>query len=133
MPSEPRLGCGVAILRDQRLLLIRRARPPEAGCWSLPGGKIDLWERTEDAARREIAEELGISLGALGLLCVVDLITPDEQAHWVSPVFLATEFEGQPSLLEPEKHSGLGWFALDDMPSPLASSAREAARALSSR
>lgn len=133
MLNEPRLGCGVAILRDQRLLLIRRARPPEAGCWSLPGGKIDLWERTEDAARREIVEELGISLGPVGLLCVVDLIIPDEQAHWVSPVFLATEFEGEPSLLEPEKHTGLGWFGLDDMPSPLASSAREAARALSRR
>lgn len=133
MSDEPRVGCGVAVVRDDRLLLIRRARPPEADCWSLPGGKVDLWERTEDAARREVAEELGIALGVIELLCVVDLITPDERAHWVSPVFLATEFEGEPSLLEPEKHTGLDWFALDDLPRPLASSALEAARALSSR
>ncbi len=70
--NEPRVGCGVAILRDDALLLIRRARPPEAGCWSLPGGKIDLGERTEDAARREILEEVGLRLGDLQLLCVVD-------------------------------------------------------------
>lgn len=133
MPIEPRVGCGVAIVRDRRLLLIRRARPPEAGCWSLPGGKIDLWERTEDTARREIAEELGIKLGAIELLCVVDLVTPEEDAHWVSPVFLANEFEGEPSLLEPEKHTGLDWFALSALPSPLARSAMEAAATLRSR
>lgn len=133
MQTEPRVGCGVAIVRDRRLLLIRRARPPEADCWSLPGGKIDLWERTDDAARREIAEELGIILGAIELLCVVDLVTREENAHWVSPVFLATEFEGEPALLEPEKHTGLAWFALDGLPSPLASSALEAAAVLRSR
>ena len=131
--SGPRVGCGVAILRDQRLLLIRRARAPEAGCWSLPGGKVELWERTAEAARREIAEEIGVKLGPLELLCVVDYVAPDEGVHWVSPAFLATEFEGEPTLLEPEKHIGLDWFPLDALPSPLAQSAREAAEALKSR
>ena len=120
--NGPRVGCGVAILRDGKLLLIRRARPPEAGCWSLPGGKVDLWEGTETAARREIAEELGVTLIALDLLCVVDLVAPGAGEHWVSPVFLSADFDGEPSLLEPDKHSGLGWFALDALPSPLARS-----------
>jgi ADP-ribose pyrophosphatase YjhB (NUDIX family) len=120
--NGPRVGCGVAILRDRKLLLIRRARPPEAGCWSLPGGKVDLWERTEAAARREIAEELGVRLGALDLLCVVDYVAPEEGEHWVSPVFVAHAFEGEPALLEPEKHTGLGWFALDALPGPLTQS-----------
>ncbi|MFN3583261.1 NUDIX domain-containing protein [Phenylobacterium sp.] len=129
----PRVGCGVAVLRDGELLLIRRARAPEAGCWSLPGGKVELWEGTEGAARREIAEELGIKLGALELLCVVDLFVREERAHWVSPAFLATAFEGEPALLEPEKHSDLGWFPLDALPGPLARSAMEAAEALRRR
>lgn len=127
------MGCGVAVLRDGNLLLIRRARSPEAGCWSLPGGKVELWECTEAAARREIAEEIGITLGALELLCVVDYVAPEEGVHWVSPAFLTTAFEGEPVLLEPEKHTGLGWFPLDALPSPLARSALEAARALKSR
>ena len=131
--NGPRVGCGVAILRDGKLLLIRRARPPEAGCWSLPGGKVDLWERAEAAARREIAEELGVRLGALELLCVVDYVAPEEGAHWVSPAFLATAFEGEPALLEPDKHTGLGWFALDALPGPLALSALEAVEAIQSR
>jgi len=131
--NGPRVGCGVAVLRDRKLLLIRRARPPEADCWSLPGGKVDLWERTEVAARREIAEEIGLELGALELLCVVDYVAPEEAAHWVSPTFLANGFEGEPVLLEPEKHTGLGWFSLDDLPGPLAQSARAAAEVLRSR
>lgn len=128
--SGPRVGCGVAMVRDGHLLLIRRARPPEAGCWSLPGGKIDFGERTEAAARREIAEELGVELGALELLRVVDLFVPGQGEHWVSPVYLAKAFAGEPALLEPEKHDGLDWFPLDALPSPLARSALEAAEAL---
>jgi len=131
--DRPRVGCGVAIVRDGKLLLIRRARPPEAGCWSLPGGKVDLGEPTEATARREIAEELGLELGALELLCVVDLIEPEAGVHWVSPVYLARAFAGEPALLEPEKHTGLGWFALDALPAPLASSAVGAAEALGRR
>ena len=50
--QHPRVGCGAFILNSrQDLLLIRRASDPEAGCWSLPGGKVDLYERAEDAAR----------------------------------------------------------------------------------
>lgn len=129
--NTPRVGCGVAILRDGRLLLMRRGREPEAGCWSLPGGKVDPGEPTETTARREIMEELGLALGPLELLCVVDLILPDQ--HWVSPTYLARSFDGEPTLLEPEKHTGLGWFGLDALPEPLASSAVAAASALRAR
>lgn len=76
---------------------------------------------------------MGITVGQLQLLCVVDQLTPEEQAHWVSPTFLACEFAGEPTLLEPEKHTGLGWFPLDALPQPLAQSVRTAADALKSR
>ena len=46
---------------------------------------------------------------------------------------MAKAFEGEPALLEPEKHTGLGWFPLETLPSPLARSAVEAAEALKSR
>lgn len=129
MSHWPRAGCGAAIVRDGRILLIRRLRPPEAGCWSLPGGKIDPGEPYEDAIHREVAEELGIRLTRTQLLCVVNLI--GEGQHWVSPVLLATAFEGDPRNLEPEKHAEIGWFAPNAPPSPLASSAAQAIAALS--
>jgi len=124
----PRAGCGAAIVRDGRILLLRRARPPEAGHWSLPGGKIDEGEPYEAAILREIEEELAIRLTETRLLCVVNLI--GEGQHWVSPVLLATDCEGTPRNVEPDKHAEIGWFDLAAPPSPLAQSAAQALIAL---
>jgi len=128
--SLPRVGVGAAILRDGRLLLIRRVNPPEAGCWGLPGGKVDPFEPVQAAARREVSEELGVELVGERLLCVVDQIDEAGRDHWVAPVFLAEDLRGEPSIREPDKHSGLGWFELDRLPSPLTEAARTAVRRL---
>lgn len=130
MASEPRVGCGVAILREGRLLLVQRRGAPEAGSWSFPGGKVDPFEPTETAAARETEEELGIAVGPLKLLCVVDLIDPEADTHWVSPVYRADRFTGEPRIVEPHKHEALGWFALDALPAPLSKAVEVAARAL---
>lgn len=129
--THPRLGCGAAIVQAGRILLLRRARPPEVGHWSLPGGKVDLWETVEAAVRREVAEELGIVLGPLQLLCVVDHMADGQ--HWVAPTYLATTFDGEPENLEPGKHTGLDWFPLDALPSPLAQVVTTAVAALARR
>lgn len=126
-PPEPRVGAGAAIVRDGKILLMRRLREPESGCWGNPGGKIDFGERVEDGIRREIAEELGIRLGALKLLCVTDLILPD--AHWLAPTYLALDWTGEPVILEPEKHDALDWFALANLPDNATQTARDAAAA----
>jgi ADP-ribose pyrophosphatase YjhB (NUDIX family) len=126
----PRVGCGAAILRDGKLLLIKRAKAPEAGCWGLAGGKVDPFETVQAAVRREIAEEIGIELVGERLLCVTDQIDREGGEHWVAPVFLAEAFVGEPTNLEPEKHTDLGWFALDALPSPLTVAAQTAAQAL---
>jgi ADP-ribose pyrophosphatase YjhB (NUDIX family) len=69
--------------------------------------------------RREIAEETGLRLGALNLLCVVDQIDEAGGQHWVAPAYRAVTFEGEAQILEPAKHSGLDWFELDALPQPL--------------
>ncbi len=128
MSHWPKAGCGAAVVRDGRILLLRRLRPPEAGTWSLPGGKIDAGEPWQAAVHREVTEELGIHLTDARLLCVVNLM--DESQHWVSPVLLATAFEGEPRNVEPEKHAEIGWFALDALPAPLSAAVQQAAAAL---
>lgn len=126
----PRVGCGAAILKDGRLLLAKRRRPPEAGCWGLLGGKVDPFERVEDAVAREIAEEIGIRIDPKRLLCVVNQIDEAAGEHWVAPVFLIEQFDGEPRLMEPEALSDLTWFALDDLPTPLTDATRQAVAAL---
>lgn len=58
-------AASVAIFSGPEVLLIARARSPYSGLWTLPGGRIELGESAEAAARREIGEELGLDLGEL--------------------------------------------------------------------
>lgn len=115
----PGVGCGLAILRDGRLLLYRRTRPPEAGHWNIVGGKVDHMEHSRDAARREAEEETGLSFGRLDFLCLSEQIIEADGQHWLSLIYVTEEFDGEPRVMEPEKLPEFGWFALDDLPGPL--------------
>ena len=118
------------MVADGKILLMRRLNAPEAGCWGIAGGKIDLYETAPEAAAREIAEELGVTVTADRLLCFVDQIDREAGTHWVSPVYLAQGFEGDPTIQEPHKHADLGWFDLIDPPAPLTAAAAAAIAAL---
>ena len=65
------------MVRPGAVLLVRRARPPALGQWSIPGGAQELGETAEAAARRELLEETGLTAGALTLVANVDSIHPD--------------------------------------------------------
>jgi ADP-ribose pyrophosphatase YjhB (NUDIX family) len=131
--TEPRAGCGAAIVVDGRILLMRRLKAPEADHWGLPGGKIDLFEPASDACEREIAEELGLVILADDLLCLVDLIDRAEGTHWIAPVYLVTSYLGEPRNMEPAKCGAIGWFDLEAPPHPLTRAAVAALAALKTR
>ena len=57
---RPELCVGAIAVDDERLLLIRRGTPPEAGYWSLPGGRVEHGETMAQAVIRELAEECGL-------------------------------------------------------------------------
>jgi ADP-ribose pyrophosphatase YjhB (NUDIX family) len=116
----PGIGVGLIIRRDDgRVLMCRRLKAPEAGHWSIVGGKIDNMERAAHAARREAEEETGLKIGDVTFLCVVEGILEDEGQHWVSLIYVTDDFEGEPVLTEPEKHSDLQWIELANPPQPL--------------
>lgn len=127
---EPRVGCGAAIVVDGAILLLRRLTEPEAGCWGLAGGKIDLFETAIEAMRREVAEELGIVVEAAELLCFVDQIDRAAGTHWVAPVYRVLRFTGTPRNVEPAKHEGPVWYLLDALPERLTTPTRAAVAAL---
>ena len=58
-PDRPWIGIGVVVWRDDRVLLVRRAKAPNLGQWSLPGGGQEIGETVFEAAIREVAEETG--------------------------------------------------------------------------
>jgi len=124
--KTPRVGCG-ALIQDanNRILLVKRRRAPEAGCWGFPGGKVDFGETVEDAICREIMEELGISIALNGLAHLVNYIDLDENQHWLAPVYKATISKGIPSIMEPHALSELAWYSLDELPGNLTEATRQ--------
>lgn len=56
---RPQAAVGILCWRESEILLVRRGKPPRAGEWSLPGGRIEWGETALDAAQRELKEETG--------------------------------------------------------------------------
>jgi mutator protein MutT len=117
------IGVGVMIFDDARkLFLSKRSQNAsnEKGHWETPGGSIDFGETLEGAVRREIVEEYGAEIDIMEQWPAVDHIIPNDKQHWVAITFLAKFKPGQePKIMEPDKCDEIGWFALDNLPSPL--------------
>lgn len=62
MTDELPNAASVAIVRDSKVLLIKRAFAPYQHLWTLPGGRIEPGETIEQCATREIAEEVGLTI-----------------------------------------------------------------------
>ncbi|MGO7522425.1 NUDIX domain-containing protein, partial [Rhizobium brockwellii] len=80
----PGLGDGMVIMRDARILLYKRKRPPEAGYWNIVGGKVDHMEQAEEAARREAEEDTGLTIGRIERLCMSEQIIEAVRQLWFS-------------------------------------------------
>lgn len=111
-PSRPIVGVGVVVWRGDRVLLIQRGRPPRLGQWSLPGGGQMLGETVEQAARREVLEETGLTLARVELLTVVDLVERDAtdavRYHYTLVDFVAEAASGKARA--GDDAAAVGWF-----------------------
>jgi ADP-ribose pyrophosphatase YjhB (NUDIX family) len=114
-PARPLVGVGAIVFQGQRVLLIRRAKPPRAGEWSLPGGLQRLGETVFAAAAREVQEETGCACEILGLVDVVDLILEDEgggiRYHYTLIDVAARWLGGEPKPGDDAEEAD--WLALD--------------------
>ncbi len=70
--NQPILGVGGVVIRDGRVLLVRRAKPPLLGQWSIPGGAVEPGESLAAAVRRELQEETNLDVTVGELLEVVE-------------------------------------------------------------
>ncbi len=115
----PTLGVSACIWRNDKVLLIQRAKPP-VGIWAFPGGHVEPGERLEDAAARELMEETGMTAAFSQLLGLYDVIRRDDAGiltvHYVIACYLGLAGPEMPvaasdamsaSFVDPEQLSGM--------------------------
>jgi len=66
-PPHPQLAVSAVIFRESKVLLVRRARSPAKGFYSLPGGRVEFGETLHIALEREVGEETGLKVEIIGL------------------------------------------------------------------
>ena len=90
--SKPANAASVALIRDNKVLLIQRAYAPYQNLWTLPGGRIEPNETIEQCAVREIAEEVGLTVHKVSPVLVQTL---GETQQFRLAVFASVDFAGE--------------------------------------
>jgi 8-oxo-dGTP diphosphatase len=116
--AMPRVGVGVVIVRDGMVLLGRRKGSHGAGQWSCPGGHLEAGESITACARREAAEETGLTLQTVTPAPYTNDVFADEGLHYVTLFVVATAV-GEPRIMEPDKCENWSWHDWDSLPEPL--------------
>ena len=121
-PARPGVGVGVLVVHQGLMLLGKRRGAHGAGHWAPPGGRLEFGEALEDCARRELAEETGLTASHLELGPYTNDVFAAEGAaaqHFLTVYVVARGLQGTPRNLEPEKCEGWAWFGWDALPAPL--------------
>lgn len=118
MNERPKVGVGVVILKDNKVLLGKRKGAHGPGEYAGPGGHLENLESFADCAVRETLEETGIEIANVRFLCVSNL-RKYAPKHYLDIGVVADWKSGEPEVLEPEKVECWDWFDLDQLPEPM--------------
>ncbi len=99
-PDRPLVGVGGIVIRDGKVLLIRRGIAPSKDLWAIPGGMLKLGETLQEGAEREIMEETGITVKAGAPVYTFDFFERDGENrvkyHYVIVDMMADYVCGEP-------------------------------------
>ena len=116
--QKVKVGVGVMILKNNKVLLSKRHGSHGDGEYAFPGGHLEYMESFEKCAKRETHEEAGIDIKNVQLLCVGN-IKKWAPKHYVH-IGLSADWEnGEPTVMEPDKTESWDWYSLEQLPSPL--------------
>ncbi|AHM59185.1 hydrolase, NUDIX family protein [Flammeovirgaceae bacterium 311] len=106
--------------QDLQVLLIKRKQDPFKGCWSFPGGFMDINETPEEAVTRELAEETGLKLKHMVQIGAFGAVNRDPRQRTISIAYLSVLNEDPGPIEGDDDAAEACWFSLHDMPLRLA-------------
>ena len=112
--KSPKLTVDGLVLKDKKILLIKRKNYPFKGKWALPGGFVEYGEKTEDAAVREVFEETGLKTKIKEIIGVYSDPKRDPRGHTVSVIYLLEMCGGK--LKSNDDASDAKFFDLNQLP-----------------
>src|SRR5205807_2967513 len=112
--SRPQIAVSAAIFREGRILLVRRARSPAKGFYSLPGGRVEFGESLHAALHREVDEETGLKIEIVGLAGWREVLPPASGGgHYLIMSFAARWAAMEPVLND--EHDDFRWLSPDGL------------------
>jgi 8-oxo-dGTP diphosphatase len=119
--AESYLATALILMRDNKILCVLRSGTGYYdGYYALPGGKCDQGETILECSIREAYEELGVVVQEDALACIHVVHRNDETIkNWVLFFFVIDTWQGTLINKEPDKHSELAWFDIDEIPENL--------------
>ncbi len=116
-PDAPRLAVGAVVFKENRVLLVKRGKPPGMGQWAIPGGSVKLGETLQVAAEREVMEETGIVIAAREPVYTFDVVARDPHGrirfHYVIVDLSAEYMSGE--LRPGDDAVAARWVAADEL------------------
>lgn len=119
MSNRPKVGVGVIVIKDGKVLMGKRKGSHGEGYWHFTGGHLELNESIEECAKRETLEEADIEIGDVKSAIFTNDIFEKEDKHYVTLFVTAKYISGEPKIMEPEKCEGWDWYDWNNLPSPL--------------
>ena len=110
-PQHTQLAVSGAIFRDDKVLLVRRARSPGKGLYSLPGGRVEFGESLHTALHREVDEETGLKIDIVGFTGWREVLPTTGGGHYLIMSF-AARWAAKEVVLN-EEHDDFRWLAPD--------------------
>lgn len=113
-----RVGVGVIVSKNNKILMIKRINSHGAGTWSTPGGHLDFGEDPVQCAIRECKEETDIDITNVKFKCITNDIF-DEGKHYITVWMQADYLSGKAKVNALNELNEIGWYEWESLPLPL--------------
>lgn len=123
MEKRPKVGIGVIVLKEEKILMQKRKNSHGDKTWCFPGGHLEYFENFGDCAEREVKEETDLDIDIIDKypVAVTNDFFEEENKHYVTLYIKANYLSGEPKISKDEKNKieKIDWFYWNNLPEPL--------------